>query len=123
MNNIFDKLNFDMGWKCDEHITLFNKDYLIVLKFHAYYKDDMISNEQKESYGEYEKNKEQKKNIIEKLLCDYSNEADNRFEPKMLLFERDGSYALLCDDVENEDEGIAICLYPKEKIMSQDDYL
>ena len=39
------------------------------------------------------------------------------------LFGRDGECALLCDDSEEPDEGIAVCIYPTEIIMSQDDYL
>ena len=40
-----------------------------------------------------------------------------------LLFGRNGECALLCDDNNEPDEGIAICIYPKAVIKSQDDYL
>ena len=41
----------------------------------------------------------------------------------MLLFQRDGEYTLLLDDAKNPDEGICMVLYPKKKIVSQDEYL
>ena len=41
----------------------------------------------------------------------------------MLLFERDGSYAILFDDKNDEDNGIAVCLVPSERVLTQDEYL
>ena len=49
--------------------------------------------------------------------------ASDRFIPKTLLVNRDGSIAIMCDDEDEPDEGIAICLMPEMQIMSQDDYL
>ena len=62
-------------------------------------------------------------NCVEKMLKEYSDFAQEQFIPRTLLMNRDGSYALLFDDRDNEDEGIAVCLAPEEKIVSQDDYL
>ena len=64
-----------------------------------------------------------KMDCIEKLLKEYSNSVELRFIPKTLLIDRDGSYALLFDDNDNPDDGIAVCLAPEEKIISQDEYL
>ena len=46
-----------------------------------------------------------------------------RFHPRTFLFKIDGSVALLCDDTENPDEGIAIVVTQDYEIVSQDDYL
>lgn len=35
----------------------------------------------------------------------------------------DGGFALLCNDAEDEDEGIAVCILPQRCVMDQSDYL
>lgn len=78
---------------------------------------------QHEAYLDYITTEKNKANVIERLLTEYSQKASERFVPRTLLFEEDGTYALLCDDKEEPDDGIAVCLVPETKIMSQDDYL
>jgi len=57
-------------------------------------------------------------------LTNYTNgEPSSRFIPRTLLFERNGNYALLFDDTAEPDGGIAVCLFPEEQIVQQDDYL
>ena len=123
MNSIFGELNFNIGWKASTNIIYFGNSYSVTLKVKAYFEEDGISIEQEQAYLDYKQNKDTKFEAIEYLLKNYSNDASTRFVPKTLLFERDGSYALLCDDNNEPDEGIAICLAPTEQIMSQDDYL
>jgi hypothetical protein len=92
----------------------------VTLKFKAYSKKDGVSSEQEKACKNFN---DGKLRIAEKLLTRYSKDAQTRFDPKTLLINRDGSYALLCDDKENPDDGIAVCLAPKAKIVSQDEYL
>ena len=40
-----------------------------------------------------------------------------------LLFRQDGSYALLLDDAEDEDNDVAVCLAPTAEVMPQEEYL
>ena len=46
-----------------------------------------------------------------------------RFVPQTILFERDGRYTLLLDDVKDADGGVAVCLSPKKEALPQDAYL
>jgi hypothetical protein len=41
----------------------------------------------------------------------------------MLTIKRDGECALLLDDTEDEDNGMAVVLLPEEEAMTQDEYL
>ena len=56
-------------------------------------------------------------------MLEYNEDAKTRFSPRRLLFDTDGGCALLCDDVEDEDEGIAVCIIPNQCVMDQSDYL
>ena len=123
LHDIFGEITFSVGWKADKNIQLFGKDYPIKVKIQAYFEEDGITEKQEKSYLEYKEAESDKLHIIEKLLCNYVESPATRFVPKILLFDRDGSYALLCDDNAEPDEGIAVCLSPKEQVMSQDDYL
>ncbi len=60
---------------------------------------------------------------MEKLMLEYSADAENRFSPRRLLFDTDGGCALFCNDAEDADEGIAVCILPDQCMMDQSDYL
>lgn len=122
-NKVFGEIIFNVGWKTKSAITLFKRETTVVVKAKAYREEDGISSEQEKSYLEYTNNKQTLLKSMENMLSKYSDNAANRFVPKTLLFERDGSWALLCDDLLNPDEGIAICMNPEKKIVLQDDYL
>lgn len=120
---IFDGFVFNVGWKKTANIHLFGKDYKIIHKIRTYFEEDEITREQHEAYLDYITTAKNKANVIERLLTEYFQNASERFVPRILLFEEDGAYALLCDDKEELDDGIAVCLVPETKIMSQDEYL
>lgn len=123
LHDLFGEITFNTGWKSKKAIKLFDKEYTINLKIQAYFEEDGITREQENAYSEFCKSENEKLKTVENLLRGYSDSPEQEFIPKTLLINRDGSYALLCDDTDNEDEGIAVCLYPEEVIMSQDDYL
>ncbi len=123
MKTALGELTFNTGWKTILQIDWFGKSYEIVVKAKAYFEKDGITKEQDESISSFSRDKSEKIKKITTLVSEYSDNADSRFIPKTLLFLRDGSSALLCDDAENPDEGIAICISPEWKIVSQDDYL
>lgn len=124
MNNVFfGELTFNTGWKAKTKISFFDQDRSIILKVRAYSETDPITSEQEDAYTDYLKHKTEKSEIIKRLLKEYAENAEERFIPTTLLFDQNGSYALLCDDTECPDEGIAVCLSPEEKVFSQDDYL
>lgn len=123
LHDLFGEITFNTGWKSKKTIRLFDKEYTINLKIQAYFEEDGITEEQENAYSEFCKSENEKLETVENLLRGYSDSPQEKFTPKTLLIDRDGSYALLCDDIDNEDEGIAVCLYPEEVIISQDDYL
>ena len=123
MHDVFGDIEFTVGWKTNKSIVLFGHSYVVTVKIQAYLEEDGITKEQENAYINFLNTEEIKMNCIERLLKEYSASAELRFIPKTLLIDRDGAYALLFDDEDNTDDGIAVCLEPEEKIMSQDDYL
>lgn len=123
-NSIFGEMTFNIGWKAATDVILFGRSISIIVKAKAYYEKDSITSEQEAAFSDFSNNKEQRLRITEKLLSDYSVvDAADRFVPRMLLFDRDGSYAILFDDKNDEDNGIAVCLAPSEQVLTQDEYL
>ena len=121
--SIFGELVFNTGWKTNTELTLFGTVYNVIIKAKAYFEKDGITSEQEKSFAIFAKSKIEFLKNAENLLNKYSSNASGRFIPKTLLFERDGGYALLLDDKEDEDEGIVVCFAPQMKILSQDEYL
>lgn len=121
--DISKEFKFDVGWKkCDE-ISFEKKVYKIIIKLQAYFETDGITDEQIESYSEYLNSKKDIVSSAEQLVEEYDPDVYNRFIPTTLLIERNGDYALLCNDKNDLDGGIAICLKPVKKVVLQDDYL
>lgn len=124
-STVFGELVFNVGWKAETEISLFNNNYSVIIKAAAYFEKDGITADQEAAIVDFGNHKNERLKSIEKLLLtDFSEgDASKRFVPRTLLFQRNGSYALLFDDKEDEDEGIAVCLQPEAKIVSQDEYL
>ncbi len=122
-NKVFGEMNFDVGWDKPETITCFGIKFNITVTAKAYFEKDGITEMQELAYRDYSANKDAKLALAEHMLLKFASDAKSRFTPKTLLFNRDGSYALLCDDRDFVNEGIAVCFVPKEEIVSQDDYL
>ena len=122
-NSEFGDLVFNTGWKAKAEIKLFGTNYNIVVKAKSYFEKDGITREQEIAFSKFKKEKTENLNNAEILLNKFSNKAATRFIPKTLLFERDGGYALLLDDNEDEDGGIAVRFAPQMEILSQDEYL
>ena len=123
MHDVFGDIEFTVGWKTNKSIVLFGHSYVVTVKIQAYLEEDGITKEQENAYINFLNTEEIKMSCIERLLKEYSASAELRFIPKTLLIDRDGAYALLFDDEDNPEDGIAVCLEPEEKIMAQDDYL
>lgn len=123
-NSCFGEMVFNTGWKATTDVMLFGKLTNIIVKAKAYYENDGITSDQEAAFLDFSNNKEERLKVTEKLIYEYSKvDAGNRFVPRTLLFERNGSYAILFDDKNDEDNGIAVCLYPSEKVLTQDEYL
>ena len=102
LHDLFGEITFNTGWKSKKTIRLFDKEYTINLKIQAYFEEDGITREQENAYSEFCKSENEKLETVENLLRGYSDSPQEKFTPKTLLIDRDGSYALLCDDIDNE---------------------
>ncbi|HHO0758731.1 TPA: hypothetical protein ACRTM4_000992 [Aeromonas hydrophila] len=123
-NAIFGELTFNTGWKSKTVISLFGVDYDVVVKIKAYFEADGITTEQEIAIAGFAKNKLVQLDAIEQALNDYANgDSLNLFVPRVLLFNRDGSYALLLDDSRDVEDGIAVTIAPNISVISQNEYL
>ncbi|WNS41532.1 hypothetical protein [Paenibacillus sp. MMS20-IR301] len=121
---VFGELIFNVGWKTETEIVLFDNNYKVIIKAAAYFEQDGITAEQEAAIADFGDHQQERLTTAEQLLADYSeSDASKRFVPRTLLFQRNGSYALLLDDREDEDGGIAVCLQPTVEIITQDEYL
>lgn len=124
IHSAFGDFQFNTGWKTKTDMVLFEKTYHITVKARAYNETDGITSAQKSAISDYKVHFDERKKEIEALLHSYSGkDCAERFQPRTLLFERDGGYALLCDDRDDPDDGIAVMLVPEQKVLSQDEYL
>lgn len=124
IHSTFGNLQFNTGWKTKIDVVLFEKVYHITVKAHAYNEADGITSAQESAISDYKSHMDEQNKEAEALLRSYSGEdCAERFKPQTLLFERDGGYALLCDDRDDPDDGIAVVLAPERKVLSQDEYL
>lgn len=117
------KMSFDTGWKLKKDITFDGATYKIVVKCKAYKAEDGITHEQGAAMEKFAREGEKQLAIAAQMLKGKFPAAGQRFVPTMLLFNRDGEYALLLDDKEAPDEGVCVVLSPRREIISQDEYL
>lgn len=126
INSVFGEVVFDMGWKKTSRISLFEKKYQITVSASAYYETEMITQKQEASYQKFESNRNYFQSICEVELRKISTNdeaAKVKYTPKMLLIQDDGEMALLVDDNDDVDDGIAIVIFPEVKVLSTDAYL
>lgn len=122
-NAIFGEVIFNMGWEAKATLEFFGKSHNIIVTAFAYYEQDKITAEQEASYEQFKVEKKNQISKIENILLNFSDDADNRFVPSELIFQRNGDCALLFDDKKNQEDGIAVCIKPVFQILSQEEYL
>ena len=124
-HSIFGQFVFYYGWKAHYEISLYGNLFSILIDLEADKETDGITSEQKSAMESFHAHQTQQLKSAELLLADYANHADeaSRFVPTALYFERNGSYALLCEDVQDADVGIAVLLWPETAVLSQDEFL
>ena len=124
--NPFEKSSFNMGWKISISISLFEKDYKITILAEAYNKSEKTTEAQIKSYNDFIKKQSTILPKVEKLLAYEANSIDNakkRFSPKMIYINQNGNYAMIFDDKENKEDGIAVTIKPSIKVTTTDQYL
>lgn len=119
----FGEVSFDAGWNRIDNISLLGKDHDILVTAVAYYERESITEAQQSSYSSFTMNKTEIEKEVEGLLKDYIDNPEKHLKPRFLVFEKNGSYALMLDDDTDPDNGIAVQLAPDKKVTSQDAYL
>lgn len=122
-NSVFGTMKFHTGWKVQGEIVFCEQTYPIIIKCKSYRQEDGLTQEQKDAMERYVNNGQKQINDAQQILTRQYPDVKNRFTPTMLLFQRNGEYALLLNDAKNPDEGLCIVLYPTIRIVLQDDYL
>lgn len=124
ISTAFGELTFQIGFKKQIEITLFGKTISVVLKAKAYYEQDGLTAEQLAALCDLHEHLTEQMQIAETLLrSEAGSHAAERFTARTLLVQRDGEYALLLDDAEDEEEGVAVVLSPITQVLSQSVYL
>ncbi len=141
-NSVFGLMEYDFQWEKTEKISIFKKEYDIIISAEAY-SEENISKKQEESYLKFKENEKFHMETIENKLKEYINEnledlatywIDARkivnssdltkvVEPKSILFQQDGTILFLAEcewDIEN---GIAVKLYPEVEVGPQDIFI
>lgn len=141
-NKVFGIMKYDYEWEKVDEIKLFEKEYNITIIAEAF-PDEDISKEQEESYLKFKENEKSYIETIENKLKEYVNknledlatywvgarkiinitDLAKVVEPKSILFQQDGTIVFLAEcewDIEN---GIAVKLYPKVEVGSQDVFI
>lgn len=141
-NSVFGLMEYDFQWEKTEKISIFKKEYDIIISAEAY-SEENISKKQEESYLKFKENEKFYMETIENKLKEYINEnledlatywIDARkivnssdltkvVEPKSILFQQDGTILFLAEcewDIEN---GIAVKLYPEVEVGPQDIFI
>ena len=122
-NKVFGEVTFKTGWKLKDYISYFGEKKDITVTAESYSESELITNEQENSFVLYKNDNAKIIVELEKCLKNYEKNAEKRFLPTELIFDRKGNCALLLDDKNNPDEGIAVTIMPKMTILSQDEYL
>ena len=122
-DKVFGEVSYGAGWNKNDTISLWGQSHDILVMAIAYYEHETITEAQQSAYRSYNLNKSVLEKKIEQLLSDFMEEPEKYLKPRFLVFEKKGKYALLFDDDNDPDDGIAVQLAPIEKVMSQDAYL
>ena len=121
MKTAFGDMYFDTGWKTNYELELFGYSCSVLVKVKAYYEKDGITKEQQAACKYFLEHEQKLMAKAEELLDDYGK--SDVVTPTMLVIQPDGEIALLLDDEEDEDNGMAVVLYPEPECMTQDEYL
>lgn len=139
-NKVFGEVSFDTGtllWETQTEIILWNKKNKIFVRVEADSEGDDITPEQEKLYQAFKETPAEK---IEGLLNKFYKDLDFKkfypdqdeliegapgefLAPTEVNINSQGECAMLFDDKNDEDNGIAVILFPEEKVMTQDEYL
>ncbi|MEG2893057.1 MAG: hypothetical protein RR840_06790 [Clostridium sp.] len=130
LDQVFGEVIYDHGWTKDEKVNLWDEEVTLTTIAFAYKGQDIVENQQK-AYMEFLNKKQEYISRLEILVREYYDSLTKDIDltpkgtiiPREILFDRDGSIAVMCDCKFDKDNGIAVKLYPSEEVVSQDEYL
>ena len=120
-NKIFGEVKFNMGWETKKDILFFDTKYKITVSAAAYYETDKITEEQEISYSEFLENEKMILNKIQEQID--ALDGKTRYIPCLLLIQENGDYALIFDDKDDVEAGIAVTIKPEYSVLDTDQYL
>ena len=123
-NRIFGVMYYHTGWERKMIIPFNNQKQEIVIHAKAHGVEEEITQEQENSFSHFLENVDLiMKKIEHELLNDTGEDYAERYIPVMLLIKRDGSCALICDDIDDIENGLAVSFLSGIRIMTQDEFL
>ncbi|WP_026658161.1 DUF6985 domain-containing protein [Butyrivibrio sp. AC2005] len=122
-NRVFGEVKFNMGWETSLSLVIFGLGYKITVSADSFYENDLITEAQENAYSDFLRNRDEWIKRTEEALLNYDGNAEKKYKPALLKIDRDGTMAMLFDDTENVEDGIAICLTPKMEAIPVDAYL
>ena len=122
-NRVFGEVQFNMGWETCLSFIFLGHEYQITVSADSFYENDLITEAQENAYLDFLRNRDEWIKRSEEALMSYNENAESKYKPVLLKINRDGTMAMLFDDIENIEEGIAICLTPKIEVIPVDAYL
>lgn len=113
---------FKIGFKKEDSFVFFGVEHKITVKIKAYYQEDGMTDEQISAYEYYLTNKCDIQAKVENIISesDYDRET---LKPTMLTIRCDGEIALMIQDSNDYDGGLAAVISPELKLLTQDEYL
>ena len=137
-DSVFGKMEYDHCWQKKDNINIFGKEYNIYIIANAY-TDQSISNAQRKSYKWFCKSSNWNNGAIENILkeylknyfnfsqdnCDkiFKENIDDMFTITSVLIQQNGDVLLLFEFALDKEVGLAVQIYPKLSVGSQDLFL
>lgn len=123
--NLFKDAKFNFAWEMPLKISLFGKEYEILISADAYYSTDKVTIEQNESCKKFIENYSDIIRNIEEILIKESGTKENAlksFNPIKLKIKRNGNCGIVFDDRDDFENGFVITIIPTYDLVSTDEY-
>ncbi|MCM0599158.1 hypothetical protein [Periweissella fabalis] len=105
------------------NVNIFGENQAIIVDIRAYEEKDGITTAQQIAFSNFTQQKDILLSQLQSGLMTIDSQAQTRFTAKNMLIDRNGELALLFDDAQNEEDGLAVQLLPNFLITEQDSYL
>ncbi len=128
-DNVFGTMQYKHSWCKQDSFLFFDKAYVVQITAKAY-KNDGITESQRESYMQYKDFLATHKTQIETMLEAYVKKTticddllDTMLTPNEIIFEKDGSFGVLFEATFDKENGVAVFVKNGEIIVDSQDIL